>query len=730
MSETDPALDPAQRALPWLLLLPLFVLAWPVPSLFGGDPLTTELSALGVATLALLPLAGWCLWKRPRPSRGSTLLFIALFLPANFGQRTDSLELDRGLLTFLMCFLVSNGAAQLSAHGREMIVRGAAALAVLLLLPALLDGAGGWGGVLGNSGELSGAALPGALCGAALWTRSAGKWQWLGMTAVGLFLMHAVLAPVIAGLMSIVVVLPIALLLMRGAGSTFLMKTVGLLLLAFAGFAWITWGAEPKTAEPVEAGQAVAEAPDNFGGFEVRRLIWGSSFSLIADNPFLGTGLGQFSARFPEYRDARERELSNHNHTASWTTEVEHPHNDWLLPWVEGGAISGLAWWVLFYLILQAGTRALGRPHTTSAAMGAATVGGLLAAGLNAPLLYNPTASIGMFMMFGALLGPGKPVPPELKGRAPFGPLLTIGMVLLLLLNVPRAYGMIQHGAALAEMANSDTDTERQEAIVNAAAILEDSVTARSLAARVLEQRDGDLDGALAHWNRVLQLRPLRFDARMQSGVLLARMGDTAAAQDAFDKAIHLDPTHPGLLRNRVRLFVESEQLERGLKEFERLVELGHFDATWLMRLGSEELLRGRIEAGQTLLARADKRFEISIAEEAYALESTYRGNGSPLVADGFKTLANVLWARAHAAEGKWSDAKRSYFQALRIQRDYVKPSGGINTRVEHACAIWMNGDREEASQGIEDIDLGELNLAMFPEWSREAIFGMIESRA
>ncbi len=729
MSESDPTLSPAQRSLPWLLLLPLFLLAWPAPSLFGGDPLTTELSALGVASIGLIPLALWFLWQRPRPSRGSTLLFIALFLPANFGTQTDSLELDRGLLTFLMCFLVANGAAHLSSQGRELIVRAAAALSILLLLPGLVDRASGWGGVLGNSGELSGAALPGALCGALLWTRSAGKWQWLGMTAVGLFLMHAVLAPVIAGLVAVVVVLPIAVLLMRGAGPSFLMKSLGLLLLAFVGFAWITWG---STSQPEQSPQesAVIEAPDNFGGFEVRRRIWASSVALFMENPMLGTGLGQFSARFPAVRDATERELSNHNHTASWTTEVEHPHNDWLLPWVEGGAISGIAWWVLIYIILQAGTRALGRSQTTQAAMGAATLGSLLAAGLNAPLLYNPTASIAMFILFGALLGPGKPVPPELKNRAPFGPLLTVGMVLLLLLNIPRAYGMVQHGAALAEMAKATTETERQDAILKAAELLEDSVSARSLAARVLERRDGDLDGALAHWDRVLQLRPLRFNAWMQSGVLHARKGEHDLAQAAFDQAVQLDPTHPALLRNRVRLFVESDELEHGLKEFERLVELGQFDATWLMELGCEEILRGQIEAGQTLLARADKRFDISIAEEAYALEASYRANASSLAADGFKTLANILWARSHGTESRWADAKRSYFQALRIQRDYVKPAGAISTRVEHACAIWMKGDREEAAQGIDDIDLAGLNVAEFPEWCREPVFGMIESRS
>jgi hypothetical protein len=93
------------------------------------------------------------------------------------------------------------------------------------------------------------------------------------------------------------------------------------------------------------------------------------------------------------------------------------------------------------------------------------------------------------------------------------------------------------------------------------------------------------------------------------------------------------------------------------------------------------------------------------------------------LASDGFKALANILWARNHAERGGWADARRSYFQAIRIQRNYVKPAGPVSTRVEHACASWLKGDHDQAIESMEGIDLGQLNWAEFPEWCREPLF-------
>lgn len=732
--KVSPPIDSAEPKgsvlLPWLLAAPLVLLAWPGPSLFAGDFATTEITAAGAGALLLTPLFLWLIAKRPLPFRGYLALFVAWLIPVNFSSPTDTLEVSRATLMFLIAVMAATGAASLSEAGKWSLLKALCSTSILLSLPALFDEASGWGGPLGNSGELSGAALPGAMAGLVLWACVDGKWCWVGMTAVGLFLLHALLAPVLASLVVLAILSLAASAAIRGALPAARTKLASVFVMTLLGAGWLSFSGRTSAPAPVvvdeETEIAAGEgepASTNLGGFEVRWRIWRASAAMFVDAPLLGVGTGQFAARFPEYRDARERELSNWNREIEQNTEVEHPHNDWLLPWIEGGVIAGVPWIIFLLLVVAAALRAYRDGDVLRSALATGALAAVLGAGMNGPLLYNPTASLASFLIFGALLGPANRSQVSSKRRWSAAQLLTPGLALLSLLHLPRAWDLWQHGQAVADFGASASLTDQAIATEHALAACPDSPIALTWQGRLRDKQDGDLEGALESWSRVLELRPQRFEAWMQSGVLLARLERLDEARAAFARAMELDPAHPGLARNRVRCFAESGLTAQALEEVERLVELGHYDALWLLDLSCELILSGSQTNALPLLARVDERFANLNGESAWALDGEYRRNGNAKVADAFRAMAYTTWAREQAAAEQWDDSHRSYFQALRVMRDYVRPAGPWRTRLEHAASLWHAGQRAEAREAIEALELDDINWAPLPEWTREVLW-------
>jgi O-antigen ligase len=717
-----PLAPPHDELLAWLLLLPALVLSWPGPNPIAGDFATGDLSGTGVALLAALPAALLVAWQRVRPAPALLLLPLIWIALGLLPDGTDTLQRDRAWMVLAVGMVLALGAGSLAGLGRQRLVSGLAICSGLLLARALAErGASGWGGVLGNSGELSAAATPGALAGLMLWTGAIGKQRWLGLAVVVLLLVHAILAPVLTTLVVLAVASAAAAIFANGAAALPGRRSKPLILCVAAvlGLAFVRFG--PASSGDVDGAPTdpLTEAPSGptaFGGVEVRRRVWTATTDLVRAHPLEGVGAGQFATAFPEFRDPEELELSGWNRRIEAVTEVEHPHNDWLLPFAEGGLPVGIIWVGFLVAVALAARRHLSSLEVPDLALGAAGLGTLGSALAGSPLWHNAPASVAGFAVFGALLSK-RSLQPTARSRRLFAP----AAALLLVLLVPRAWSMWMLGQSLIETTRTQSVTAQELAVDRALVHTPDSIVALSMKARA-RQDAGQFVEALSLWERALALRPLRFEALMNSGFVLIRLGRLEEAGERFDRAFALDPLHPGLLRNRVACAADRGLVDESLTELDRLEATGHSDPLWLTGLGCDLLLRGMDREALPLLARADARFAELSGEEAWALDAEFRRGGNSTFADAFKALAHLTWAREHAAVGEWDDARRSYHQSLRISRERVPPSGPTRVRMELAAVQLRARMPEDAKQTLEGLEPRLADWAAMPAWAGEAL--------
>ena len=114
-------------------------------------------------------------------------------------------------------------------------------------------------------------------------------------------------------------------------------------------------------------------SPERAGGLAVRLSLARAAFAMWSDQGAVGAG--RFQASFPPYREVEETEWSRDGACQGGIREVEHPHDDWILGFVELGLLGGGAWLVWLVLGVVSACRALRRGDAQDAALGAAALG-------------------------------------------------------------------------------------------------------------------------------------------------------------------------------------------------------------------------------------------------------------------------------------------------------------------------------------------------------------------
>jgi len=198
----------------------------------------------------------------------------------------------------------------------------------------------------------------------------------------------------------------------------------------------------------------------------VRLSVWSGTLDMIAAEPLSGSGLGRFRECFPPYRDPDEASLPG---LAGAPTEVDHPHNEPLLAFAEGGLPSGLALLAFAALTVM---RALRRAPRGDAADKAALA--LLLSGCVVGLVQNAWVSPGTALPFLAAAGwvwsrPASSRTESAGTRTLTGVGILAAIAVLFVLAVPRARSQLLMRSFYTQAADGGIDAASFETLVDAA---------------------------------------------------------------------------------------------------------------------------------------------------------------------------------------------------------------------------------------------------------------------
>ncbi|MEM9378850.1 MAG: hypothetical protein AAGB93_02795 [Planctomycetota bacterium] len=735
--EASPALDALAG---WLVLLPFAALAIPgSTSVFADAPDTVSMGTAAVALAALPALALATLRGRGGDAAGLSALVI-LFAFAAFGTQrvTDTFGAWRAVLALAAAFGWTVAGASLGERGRSVLARGAPLVTLLLLASTPFSPL--WTGVLGNTGDLSEAALPGAVLGAGAFLVASGPLAVLALAALGGFAAYAGAVPVYAGVLGLGAALGaglVGLVASRGDARVEVARRVRLLLIATL-VALVAVGARTtftKDAGPEDpSGPTTVEdgAPTTTGGIAFRRLTWARMPAVLEYHAALGLGPGQFQAGFPPYRDPAELELTSFGRRESTPIEVEHAHSDWLTPFAEYGALGGLAFAVFLLVALFRALRHVVRAEDgTSRDLGLAAVAVLANATVNANLLYAPLSPLIAFAVLGAVAAPLGP-----RARRPVQDRLGPGIAFVAIaLLMPRALTYVEHGDALSEVRSArivlDDGREKIDAAL-LAPILERARAARPDSPTVLEQRAlllrrtaapiEDQRAALQAW---LDVRPHSFAGLQNSGVLEARDGRFTAARERFLGARALDPGNPGVLRNLVRLGCDRREADEVEAALEDLVARGLDDPAFLRSVCVEEMLEGRLDGVRPLVLHWTESMEggavdVLDANDTSRARRRAQEAGDDALADAYLNASRVRFGEEDLARGTLEQALTHFRKAYQIARDARVDTANLRLRVAAAYAAVDNA--KDARDLLGEGSLRREDFARLSDLEREAL--------
>jgi tetratricopeptide (TPR) repeat protein len=286
---------------------------------------------------------------------------------------------------------------------------------------------------------------------------------------------------------------------------------------------------------------------------EFLRETWKGTAALIADQPLLGSGPGSFWVRYPAFRRPEVILLEGRHNN-----ETDHPENELLEQWADGGLPAVLLWLWLFSALLYKGAR---RVFADEAAEGSIYIGGLLAATAGSVLFMllsvsSRFAAPGWLMFFLAgLLGAGAAgaaggTDKVLALPLPFGGARRVlaaaamaGFVLLAYGAVKSFQSDITHNLAIYySKSGSWSDAELEygrEAPWSPAYVM----GRYFLGNNYVDRGDpGDLEKALASYKEVRAIAPDYVSVAYREAKVLEKLGDYKQAIERMERQVRIDP--------------------------------------------------------------------------------------------------------------------------------------------------------------------------------------------
>ena len=192
---------------------------------------------------------------------------------------------------------------------------------------------------------------------------------------------------------------------------------------------------------------------------------------------------------------------------------------------------------------------------------------------------------------------------------------------------------------------------ERNKDYQNAAVLLgdESTFTHYNLAMAYIEQ--GDLEQAVSHYKKVLQIDPNYAAANHSLGLIFMEQGKHDQAAEHFKKEIHIKPNYPHIHisthYNLGMILMQQRDLDAAKVHYKKILRINPNYADAYYHLGN-------ILAQQGNMAQAKLYYE-----QTLRIEPDYAG--------AYYYLGNILME-----QGNMTQAKLYYEQALRIEPDYA----------------------------------------------------------
>lgn len=740
MNDRDSHLDKAQG---WLLLAPFLYLCLFSPwDLFQGvlsspyrdapDTVSIGVGFMALAAIPALCLSLWRAWHSRDAESAATaipiglpLLLIPMALAAyHLKDAGDSFNAWRALVALVTATAYVIVGSSLRQDGRE-VLRTGLPVGTLLLLASVALGPDSIGS-LQNTGDLSEAALPGAVLGAGAFLTAVGPMAFVGFAALLAYGLFAGLSPVHAGTASLAVAAAFALLSSvasksggengrRAAAKRARLLLVAVLLgvLSFAGNHVLRSSSSSDSA-PKE--DAYAEAPADptsasFGGVEFRRLTWAKIPALLAETGLDGAGPGQFQAVFPPFRDPAEIEFSSFGRLEPTPQEVEHAHNDYATALVEYGWIGGGAFLLFMLLSLWRSGQAIGGEEKIRRDFGIAAVAITANAAVNSPLLYSPLAAMPAFLVLGVVASPAL----SHTSSAKAGLWAHVLVLACLAMVAGKATSFFGYGRAMAEIKGAVITLQDGRVRLEAnrlMSVLEVALEHRPDAFMALEKKAEVLrllptpSPALLETQETLRrLRPHSVATLINSAQVSIKNSNLTEAWGFLDAAIQLDPQNPDVLRYRTGLAFRLRDAEAFKSALNDLGAVQPMSTEELREFAYEALVGCRLEVAQPSLDRLVLRtgqaaVDVTDPNSLFTASQFADEHGDEEMRRAYMSSFNYHMALDHLQKSLPAIATGNARQSLQRAESAGVDTGAI--RLIYAAALAADEEQVEAEAALD----------------------------
>jgi O-antigen ligase len=318
---------------------------------------------------------------------------------------------------------------------------------------------------------------------------------------------------------------------------------------AMLGLAGLCLAASLAAAVPVFSRKAVS----NKKAFLVE--TWKGTWTMIKSHPWIGSGPGSFWVEYPKFRRPRII-LIEHRHN----NETDHPENELLEQWAEGGIVGVLLWLWLFGGLLHAGSKALSDPDmmvadaSYGAGIFASVLGGVLVSLISVESRFPAPGGI-LFFAAGLLCAWCRRAPDQ-EGVVfalpiPGKTLRSLLCAIVLTATAGLVWGAVQmfqsdihHNIAIYWSKAKEWDKAIQEydkVVLGSPAY----IMGQYFKGNVLHDRGGpgDLKQAVAQYRAVRTLAPDYVQVHHQEALALYKLGLTQEAIEQMEVQTRIDPT-------------------------------------------------------------------------------------------------------------------------------------------------------------------------------------------